>query len=198
MRKNVSKMPVRRLFVAIDFPDSVRRAVTDYISVLREQHGQLRVGWQSPQKLHLTLKFLGNVEERVIGDTENTVRSVADKYPVFRGTLEGTGVFPDVRRPRILWLGVGHGKEMISNMGSEIEDKFAAIGFTSEKRAFSPHLTIARIRESDGAVNLATSHLTAGFASTTFNVTALHLYESTLSPAGSVYSPISSFRLAGG
>lgn len=184
-------MTAKRLFIAIDISDEARRRAAAHIDQLRAAAGNLRISWEKPGKLHVTLKFLGNVDEQQITKIEDRVRTVANEQTAFTAELTGTGAFASVQRPHILWLGIGNDDGNVTELGRATESNLVSVGFAGEKRDFSPHLTIARIREPTKGRKLASLHMYTDFEPVRFDVTELVIYESHLEPTGSVYSVIS-------
>lgn len=184
-------MPSRRLFIAADISDEARGLAAAHIDGLRRQATDVRVGWERPEKLHVTLKFLGNVAEEMIAAINDAAAAVARSSAPFEITIAGTGAFPNARQPRVLWLGVKDPGEALLHLAAALDDLLSAHGFEKEKRRYSPHLTIARVRVPQKAKRLAELHLQSRFSSQPFTIDELVVYESRLSPAGSTYHVIS-------
>jgi 2'-5' RNA ligase len=184
-----------RTFIGIALPASVRHEIAGYIDGLRAGFPGSRVGWEKGEKLHITIKFLGNTDESQLIDLKQVLEGVAAGHRAFIARLSDTGIFPNLRRPGVLWLGVSEGKESIISIANTVESECEHLEFPSEKRTFSPHLTIGRVRELQKARDLATTHLRNDFESKPFAVDEVILYESKLSSAGSVYTAISKQRL---
>jgi 2'-5' RNA ligase len=137
-----------RTFIAIPLDDAVRRKATALI----EQLGELGPGakWVQPETLHVTLLFLGEVDAREILDISKAVRSVTAKLPPFEMRVAGVGGFPNLRRPRTVWLGVDEGADEIVQLHDEIEESLLKLGtFRREDRAFTPHITLGRCKGDD-------------------------------------------------
>ena len=183
-------MPSRRLFIAVDISEEARRRAADHIDKMRALAGGVRVGWERAEKLHVTLKFLGKVEETHVAHVSETTASVAAGFAPFRITLAGTGVFPRLKQPRVLWLGINE-ERVLPKIAADLESRLSVLGFEVEERPFSPHLTIGRIREQQKAKRLAEAHLQSRFEPVEFTVTELVVYESILRPNGSVYGVVS-------
>ena len=197
MGKNVSKMATRRIFAAIDISDDVRAAVTNYIDEQRSKFRDLPIKWEKPEKLHITLKFVAEADERQMAALDAAVRQVASEYPSLDAAISGTGAFPNFRSPRVLWLGVGPGAEQTEAIAGGLESICERQGIAGEKRRFHPHLTIGRIKQF-GRKALNTGDLLQGqFGPEAFRVEKLTLYESSLSPTGSTYTVLSRHDLKG-
>lgn len=185
---------MKRIFIAVDISDEARRKAAAYMDTLRRAFPMLRVGWERPEKLHLTLKFLGDVNEDRLNEVQNAVREIAGKNDLFRMTLGGTGRFPLKGDPRILWLGAtDEGQAAV--MASRIDSRLSTLGFEPQKRGFTPHLTIARLREPRLSEALATRHVGNEFEPVGFEVGEIVIYESKLLPRGSIYTQMAAFPL---
>lgn len=155
-----------------------------------------KIRWVQEEKLHVTLAFLGEVEEELVPRlTEDVARSVR-RHATFRVSVGAGGVFPDWRRPRVVWLGLRDGGEL-QRLGNDILSACAALGFPSD-HAFRAHLTIGRV--ADRLPNNVREPLRAKLATATthhFDVTRVVLMRSVLGRAGSVYSELASLPLGG-
>lgn len=191
----------KRIFTAIDISEQARQKVSDYIENLRREFPDVRVGWERAEKLHLTLKFLGDCDERQIKGLEvallNSVKLFVETGSERNIKIEilDTGVFPSTRNPRILWLGLRDEKRQLSKLNQILETECEKIGFEKEKRSFKPHLTIARLREPHKAEKLAAKHLANKFEPVAFAVSEVAIYESKLLPTGSIYRKMKSIKI---
>jgi 2'-5' RNA ligase len=188
-------MSSRRVFIGIDVSEEARAAASQHIQELRRTAADVRVSWEKPEKLHVTLEFLGNVDDAALRDLSEELALVAAKTNSFTADLLGLGVFPNVRQPRILWLGIENDAGVMKDVVASVENVCSRFGFQRERRTFSPHVTIGRIREPQKGRGLAERHLEMGFDAVTFDVDELVVYESTLSPTGSAYKAVRRFRL---
>jgi len=133
-----------RTFVAIETSSAVRDWAAELIDEFRRTGAEVK--WVAPQNLHVTLKFLGDVDAGEIQQVCRAVeQAVADAAP-FEFEVRGAGAFPDTRRPRTVWLGIGQGSHQIIALNERIEPPLKKLGFPKEARQFQPHLTIGRIR----------------------------------------------------
>jgi RNA 2',3'-cyclic 3'-phosphodiesterase len=187
---------MKRVFIAIDISPEARAKVSEYIERLKRSGRDLRVGWEKPEKLHLTLNFLGDVDDHQLAGIEQAVKTVASQFAGFRSRIYGNGRFPPKGDPRILWLGLTD-DGTLSKVAHALGREMAKIGFEPEKRKFHPHLTIARLREPRRSTALAAAHTNNKFQGVDFEVKELVLYESRLHPGGSVYSRLAAFPLRG-
>ena len=185
---------MKRTFIAVDISDEARESTALYIDGLRRSFRNLRVGWERPEKLHLTLKFLGDVNDGRLDGVQRAVGDVASETVAFRIILGGTGRFPPRGDTRILWLGVGD-EGQLQSIAARIDTDLARLGFEKEKRRLSPHLTIARLREPRSSAELAATHLGRDFGPIELDVREIVIYESKLTPNGSIYTPMAAMQL---
>jgi 2'-5' RNA ligase len=188
-------MEARRIFLAIDISDAARDTCAAHIEALRSNFPNVRVGWERREKLHLTLKFLGSVDDETLEVLKTRIEDVAQKYGSFDLSLQGTGVFPAVSRPRILWIGTVVSSGILDRVHADLENVCEAIGFEPEAKRLHPHVTIGRVREPQSARKLAQYHVQTKIEPIEFKVAELVIYESKLQRAGSVYTAISAASL---
>jgi RNA 2',3'-cyclic 3'-phosphodiesterase len=187
-----------RIFCAIELPSEVRARAAEHIATLRHSEPRVRASWERIEKLHVTLKFLGEIEQgRVEALTRAAIRATTSAQG-FDISIEGAGAFPARGLPRVLWLGVVDPSGGLARLQSRFEDECAIEGFAREERPFHPHLTIARLRTPEGARRLAELHQQAGFEAARFAAVELTLVRSELGPGGSRYRAISHHRLSAG
>ncbi len=181
-----------RCFIAID-AGGVRKAVEALIRDLRKTDADVR--WVPTGGMHLTLKFLGETEEALIPKIESSLRAVASRHSRFVLTVAGTGAFPGYSRPRVLWVGI-EGSEELKRLYEDIELEMERLGYSREKRAFRPHLTIGRVRSGDGLGPVVEK--LKGYKGMEFgkiDVGEVVLMRSILKPTGAEYEEIFSARL---
>jgi RNA 2',3'-cyclic 3'-phosphodiesterase len=186
-----------RLFVALDLPDELRRALADVIERLKPTCREAR--WVRPETMHLTLKFIGHAVED--GDTQKldavraALASVRSEHPI-ELCFHGVGFFPDARRPRVVWCGV-KGSPNLARVVGEIEQALEPLGIPRDKREFVPHLTLARIESTRGADALARA--AAELESRDFGSareTKFYIFESALKRTGAEYTKIEAYEFA--
>jgi RNA 2',3'-cyclic 3'-phosphodiesterase len=190
---------MKRIFVAIDISEEARRKASEYIESLRRRFPASRVGWDKSEKLHLTLKFLGETSDAQLAELTKAVEKAAREISSFKLRIADTGVFPSRRKARVLWLGVEDEKESLRKLNEALENECERHGLTREKRDFKAHLTIARLREPEKSRSLVEAHLQEEFAAIEFEVSEIVIYQSELSPQGSRYTIVSkhSFNING-
>jgi 2'-5' RNA ligase len=187
-----------RSFIAIDLPEELKRGLTD-IKLQLQSASRAPVKWVDPQSIHLTLKFLGNIDVSITGKvTEAIEEAVRGVHPCHLGA-GGLGVFPSMKRVQVVWVGLSGEVDRLSHLQQRIESGLAPLGFARERRPFTPHLTLARIR--DRATQNERQELGELVAGTSFRtdchikVDTVHLMKSQLTREGPIYSRISSVTL---
>ena len=187
-----------RLFCAVELPEAVLIRAAEFIARMRQSSTAAGVRWEQIEKLHITLKFFGEVDARRLDQLSESIVRAARGVSPFMATIEGTGAFPGGRKPRVLWLGIGDASGRLAELHRRLEDECAHHGFAPEPREFHPHLTIARLRFPEAARELIARHKETEFAAVTFPVSEVVLMQSELGPGGSRYSVLSRHSLGSG
>lgn len=181
-----------RLFTGIDLPEDVLNVFERLLVCLRPT---AHLKWSPVYNLHITTRFIGEWPEGRLNDLNTALKHVAPRPPV-RIAFRGLGWFPNVRRPRVFWAGVDGGNEL-AQLSRDTNDALGRIGIAPDDREFSPHLTLARIKQ---PVPLDKLHHAAGsfqdveFAS--FSADRFYLYRSQPGSAGSIYTKLAEFPFA--
>ncbi len=183
-----------RTFVCIEIPDSIRERIGRLQDSLRTIKAS--VSWSKPSNIHLTLKFLGALEATRIKSVHEAVERAAAGIPPFEVEVSGAGCFPYPRNPRVLWIGFSEIPDPLAQLYARLEAELERAGFEREKRKFSPHLTIGRLRKPKSGQLLAQKLTDAGFASESFLATEVLVMRSDLKPTGSVYTSQAVIKLA--
>ncbi|HEX3559645.1 MAG TPA: RNA 2',3'-cyclic phosphodiesterase [Pyrinomonadaceae bacterium] len=183
-----------RTFCAVELPDGVKSRVAEHIERLRAEFPHVRASWEKSEKLHITLKFLGEIELPRVEDLSGAAERAAASAKPFGLTIAEAGAFPPHGQPRVLWLDIKDASGMLASLQHSLEDACAAAGFQREPRPFKPHLTVARLRSPHGARELAAAHREASFEPQAFPVSELLVMRSKLGPGGSRYSIVSRQR----
>jgi len=186
---------MKRIFAAIDISEEARREISDYTENLKREFPDLRVGWERAGKLHLTLKFFGDLNDKQLRSLLEAAEETARQISNFNLRILQTGAFPTERNARILWLGLKDETESLRRLNAVLEVECAAKGFAKETRKFKAHLTVGRLREPHKSKELIERHLGEEFESAEFTVSEIVIYESRLQPNGSIYSIVSKHRL---
>lgn len=188
-----------RAFVAIDLSADVRAAVVAAQTTLREAAPRADVRWAETEKLHLTLKFLGEVAEARLDDVVAALAEAASRHRPFWLAAGGIGGYPSIGRPRVLWAGLASGHREIGLLAADVERAVEPLGFPREARPFSGHVTLGRVRSPRGVSRVTKA--AAGLADRAFGqwrVGEMVLYRSYLRPTGSIYEPLARFELGAG
>jgi 2'-5' RNA ligase len=185
-----------RSFIAIELPAEVRATL---VAAQRElELTGARVRWAAEETLHLTLKFLGDVERARLVEVARAVEAVASERSPWEAELVGLGSFPPGNRPRVIWAGVEKGAEEVTELAEAIERSLAPLGFPPEGRRFHAHVTLGRVRATEhlGALSAA---LTAGTARSFggFAVEKVTTFESELRPEGPVHTVVATAWVSG-
>jgi 2'-5' RNA ligase len=187
-----------RAFIAIELPESVRAAVAGAQARLKRAPTGLKISWVKPGNVHLTLQFLGYVEEPAVAKIRSALDGVAGAHAPFEVRVAGAGAFPNERRPRVLWVGCEDAEGRLKALARAVQEAMARLGFAAEQREFSPHLTLGRVKDPrpDAALTRALDCIKQESFGT-MRVEAIDLMQSQLHPEGSIYSKLSSHALRG-
>ena len=179
-----------RLFIALNLPDDVRRALHDASAPLREAVPR-DVSWLRPDGLHLTLKFLGEVVEARAADVAAALARVAAAHAAVRVVVSGAGAFPSLVRPRVVWAGV-EATPRLELLQHDVEAACAGLGYEVEGRAFRPHVTLGRVRPAATVESLRALATTASALTLAADVVVptLDLMASTLMPGGARHEAV--------
>lgn len=192
-------MSLLRVFIAIELPTHVCDAIQKQTARLRQTLGYDLIRWVPTQNMHLTLKFLGDTTTSHLDFLKQLLAREADSHPQFNLQLGGLGSFPTSRRPRLLWIGI-HAPSDLASLQNSIEAGASRLGYEQEERAFSPHLTIGRVRQNISPpelqkVRTALDTIQLGNIGIA-RVDSIHLFKSDLLPSGSIYTKLFSATLS--
>jgi RNA 2',3'-cyclic 3'-phosphodiesterase len=183
---------VKRLFIAVDLDEDARSGVADIVTRLaerlRDDRAVGRISWVRPAHLHLTLRFLGDVDEAGLPAIQQAI-ALPLATAGFDMSLEGLGMFPPAGRPRVVWLGVQDGRAELEALFREVEGRLQSAAFPREARPFQAHLTVGRFRNAAKRPDIEA----AGVGKVSIGpcrVDHVTLYESRLSSAGPTYSVV--------
>lgn len=183
-----------RLFIAITLPADLLQTLGDVQQRLRQRLTGLPLTWTRPEGIHLTLKFLGETDPRRVEAIVARLRTVATAWQPFVVPVEGLGCFPDRRRPQVVWVGVQDPDGALQRLAAAVDAAMAELGWEREKRPFTGHLTLARVKRDAGTdERRRIGEQVAAFALSApglLPVQALHLMRSQLDPGGAIYSEV--------
>jgi 2'-5' RNA ligase len=189
-----------RLFVGVEIDAPMAAAAGALIGTLRVRAQQLapqsRLAWIPEDRLHLTVRFIGQIDEAGATAILQMLEPPLTLAP-FDLAVEGPGAFPPAGKPKVIWVGVGTGSDRLGQVEREVTRRLATAGIPPEDRPYSPHLTVARVRDAAG---LKSRLLFEGAEATSLGTTrvdTITLFESRLSPHGPAYVPLLRTRLEG-
>jgi 2'-5' RNA ligase len=183
-----------RLFIAIEIPDEIKESL---IEAQRSLKGSgVEASWPRPEGIHLTLKFLGEVAEPRIPEMMKSLQQAATGTGPVRLELSGAGTFPNPKNARVAWVGLNGDIEKLSRLQATVEEAMIGMGFKREERAFTPHLTLGRIKYIRSRESwLAALDGIKGIKSRTFEAASISLMKSELKPSGAVYAEMGRIEL---
>lgn len=183
-----------RLFIAIELPDGIKRAIAAVQEELRKAGAD--ASWTRPEGIHLTLKFLGDAPDAKVPAITAALAAAVREATRFRLDVAGAGAFPNSKNPRVLWVGVRGDAAKLAAVQASVERAMAGLEFEPEDRPFSPHLTLARIKYL--RPRFSWQQAIEGIKDASlggFDVIAVSLMKSELKPSGAVYTELSRVEL---
>ena len=180
-----------RAFIAITLPDEIAVALAGLQAQLRGLG--VKMNYTAPENIHLTLKFLGPVPASLLSRISIALSDAVSGFSPIRLNARGLGVFPGVRRPRVMWTGVAGQTDQLAVLHQAVEQSMAGLGFAREDRQFTAHLTLGRFKSTADPLQVADAIQQFGnFSAGPFEAVSVELFQSTLKPGGPVYKVISS------
>lgn len=183
-----------RTFIAIPLPDEIHWKLAEFQSLLKIHNAD--ISWVKSDNIHLTLQFLGEIHPNLVEKVGQSLEEIVPTQSPFTCEIAGTGVFPNPKRARVLWIGISQGKEQVIQLQSAIEQSLEKLNIPKENRAFHPHLTLGRVRSPknlDVVVSELLNQNNLSFGIT--EVAHVILFSSKLSPSGAFYSPLKQVTL---
>jgi RNA 2',3'-cyclic 3'-phosphodiesterase len=177
-----------RTFIALPLPETVKDALFEVSGMLRKT---INARWVKPDAIHLTMKFLGDIDEKNLVSIGERLDDVSSRHPRFVMRLTGLGAFPSVRKARLIWAGIDTDMVGLHKLAASIDDLSANYGVPKEGRPFTAHITLARLRE-PSMINLDVR-----MRDITFIIDKMHLYKSDLTPQGARYTLLHSSPFTG-
>lgn len=182
-----------RAFIAIDFPTPIRQKIKQLSDELQTQTPPDALKWVSAENMHLTLRFLGELPEPTINEIKTRLKNSPFAVPPFKISFKGLGMYPNIRQPRVIWLGITN-TEPLRQIYRDIQQSLESINVPPDNKPFSPHLTLARLRrhvtkEQAQQVGNRLSQFKVGEIGPC-TIQAIHLYQSQLTGQGPIYTPL--------
>jgi 2'-5' RNA ligase len=183
-----------RSFIAIEVTRLLQVRLGELQKELKQAEADVR--WAHPGNIHLTLIFLGTVNNEFLEKITESLGPLIAEWKPFALRIRGLGCFPSMRNPRVLWVGIDQGKEEVTSLQGAIEGKAAEAAFAKETRPFKPHLTLGRIQSprSRGPFAQAVENLKEAEVGT-FRASEVFLFKSELRPSGAVYTKLKTFPM---
>lgn len=186
-----------RVFIAIDLDEQVRKALGELQRNLcaKTDLNEKDVKWVDPEIMHLTLKFLGEIKDAELAEVCRTAGQVADRHQGFELQIQSVGTFGG-KSPRVLWVGTGQGSEPLAKLQKDLETALGKLGFGQEKRQFTGHLTLCRIKNPKAGAELAKAAKEYCDAKLGISfVDAVTVYQSQLTGQGPIYTAMGNYKL---
>ena len=195
-------MPTYRLFIAINLPPDLLEALQTAQRHLQRKLAGYPLRWSRPEGIHLTLKFLGETDVARIDVITEALTVVAARHTAFELPVGGLGMFPNARRPNVLWVGVADEARRLRHLAADVDKAVAKLGWPREKRPFNGHLTLARVKKQAGSRErreLGEQVLSLrGYEKLgVLPVHNIHLMRSQLHPEGAIYTELHAVDLTG-
>lgn len=174
-----------RCFISIELPESLKKSIGNTVDTLKKSEADVK--WVTEENIHITLKFLGRTDEALIIPIKTNLHKKLLHYSAFYIRIADAGCFPNIKHPRVIWIGLKE-SELLENLYKDIESEMVKLGFTQEKRDFSPHLTIGRVRSQKripGLIKILDEFSANDFG--TIQIKSIFLKKSELNPAGAKY-----------
>ena len=184
-----------RTFIAVDLTGEILKELIRLQSELKKSL-KGRISWVEPENIHLTLRFLGQINDEQLNQIKKIVQEIAEKIKKFNIDLGVIGAFPDVSNPRIVWVGINFGFNHLNEINAELEDKLETINFAVGEKYFHPHLTIARIKSLDGENILPKITRKIRPKQLAETVDKLIIFQSELTPQGAKYTELFEAKLS--
>ena len=187
-----------RTFIAVDFPPNILKKIAEITAFFKTLTPEKDLKWVETDNLHLTIKFLGEIEEYKTAQVKHTLSQALTDQNCFDIEINGLGMYPNKNNPQVIWLGIT-GANPLTEIFKVLNLELTALDITPERRAFSPHLTIARIRRhtdhkrTQQIGEILSEYKVDSLGATT--IAQVHLYQSILTPSGPIYTLLHSVDL---
>jgi len=191
-------MKTLRTFIAVDFPIEIKEKIESITAYFKTQLPAKAIKWVDPNNMHLTLKFMGETPADQLEPIKNAMQKVATAYPVFSIEVINLGMYPNHKKPRVVWLGIS-GEENLISLHKQLDRALQEVGIQPERRPLSPHLTIARVRRNSSKESVKDIGQTLSqFKVSTLGIVRVNeivYYQSELKPQGPNYTILQSSPL---
>lgn len=181
-------METVRAFIAVELEAKIQAQLEQIQDELKKSGADVK--WVRPEGIHLTLKFLGSVSLELLEEIKKVLDRLVKTHKSFELDISQVGAFPTTGHPRVIWVGIGQGKDESIKLAQALEEGLIKLGFLREKRLFRPHLTLGRVRSGHNRNQLKSLLLSVKFLRRTMQAKKLILFKSTLTPQGAIYQPL--------
>lgn len=182
-----------RLFIAMPLPLQIEEALGKIILALKQSRSNVK--WVDSGNIHLTLKFLGETDEKKVDNIIEGIKRVGVGHKTVKSRLEGLGGFPNLRKPRIIWAGLSEGVDILAKIAADIENEMEKLNFEKENRPFKSHLTLGRVKDTFGLAELTRAIENYKGRPEDFILDKIVLFKSTLTPRGPIYERLFELEL---
>nr|MBU1328204.1 RNA 2',3'-cyclic phosphodiesterase [Candidatus Omnitrophota bacterium] len=178
-----------RGFIAVEIDNQTRQKISELISILKKSNADIK--WITDSQMHLTLKFLGNIDKGKVLGISDLISDISDNFDSFKIVFSRIGAFPSLNHPAVIWLGIDKGSEFLKTLNEKIETALEKIGFERASREFKPHLTLGRVKSNKNMPRLTKLlEETAFCLKDDIQINKLTLFQSDLDPKGAIHSII--------
>lgn len=185
-------METIRAFIALELTPEVQRQLAHIQNELKKSGADVK--WVKPDGIHLTLKFLGNISLQLIEEVKKVIEQLAKSYKPLKLKVGRLGAFPKIDYPRVIWVGINQ-QDQLLKLARALEELLLPLGFLREKRLFTPHLTLGRVRSAHNRNQLKELLSSIAFPQIVMQAEKLILFKSTLTPEGAIYQPLHQAKL---
>jgi RNA 2',3'-cyclic 3'-phosphodiesterase len=182
-----------RTFIAVDVPSEIKDKIYDIVEELKKVG--VGVKWEEKEKFHITLKFLGDVNEEAIDSIYRVLSDALKGFGKFSVNYRGIGCFPDVKRPRVIWVGCVDNSGKLFELQKIVEERLSELGFEKEEREFHPHITLGRVKNLKNVERLINKIESINFETEPAEIAEVLIMKSDLKPSGSVYTILKKIKL---
>jgi len=187
-------MSTIRAFIALEIDQLNKQKISEVISKLKKSDAHIK--WVTENQMHLTLKFLGNIEEVNVQKISDVLKSIADNFKAFMIQFSKIGAFPTIKRPRVIWIAIEKGSESLKLLANKIETELEKLGFEKEDRDYKAHLTLGRVKSLKNLPELTNLiNQSALELSDDITIDKILLFQSTSTPKGAIYTRLTEHAL---
>jgi RNA 2',3'-cyclic 3'-phosphodiesterase len=187
-------METYRTFVCIEIPAEIKKAINS-LQVRLRPLAKGYISWARQEGLHVTLKFLGDVAINKMDPVAQIVEQAVAGLQPFTISVSGTGGFPNLKRPRVFWVGIQEASGSLTTLQSRIDDGMAGLGFPREERGFTPHLTLGRVKDMDGVIDVCRELGKSVLEPMSFTAKEVIVMRSDLRSEGPVYTALRTINI---